>query len=90
MGELLPLFSSLPVATIGPLWTLGSCDQSRPVYAVPFLAAAKLSDHIFRYLPHGVVNLVERNYRLAMLTHMSLNLISGLLTYSLVVSKRPL
>jgi membrane protease YdiL (CAAX protease family) len=30
------------------------------------------------------------NYRLAMFTHMSLNLISGLLTYSLVVSKHPL
>jgi uncharacterized protein len=29
-------------------------------YAVPFLAAAKLSDHISRYLPHGVVNLVEK------------------------------
>ncbi len=29
------------------------------------------------------------NYRLAMFTHMSLNLISGLLTYSLVVSKHP-
>ena len=54
------IFSSLPVATIGPLWTLGSCDQSRTVYAVPFLAAAKLSDDIFRYLPHGVVNLVEK------------------------------
>ena len=32
----------------------------------------------------------KRNYRLAILTHMSLNLISGLLTYSLIVSKHAL
>jgi hypothetical protein len=32
----------------------------------------------------------KKNYRLAMLTHMTLNLIGGLLTYSLVVGNRPM
>jgi membrane protease YdiL (CAAX protease family) len=32
----------------------------------------------------------KRNYRLAILTHMSLNLISGILSYSLIVGKHPM
>ena len=44
---------------------------------------------LFGIFPMVWVTWWKGNYRFALFTHMSLNLISGLLTYSLVVSKHP-
>jgi membrane protease YdiL (CAAX protease family) len=45
---------------------------------------------LFGIFPMVWISWLKRNYRLAILTHMSLNLIGGLLTFGLIVGKHPM